>query len=371
MNTTIPTHRAWRPASLLAAVAGVLSILTMGLGAATADAALPKTCLNGGICFTKSFPAGKTKLTITGTPGDDTIALAHVRPFSNNTPSGDVSVNGKDIHVTDNASLDIVVSALGGNDHVTLEGLVVGTSPHYGTSTIDGGEGDDVLASGNRNDMLIGGPGSDQLSGGDGDDRLTGGLGVDLIDAGAGNDQLFARDGERDVLHGGLGTDSAQTELPGVDTIDGIESVDAQPVGVVPAGGDVGDSAVVEVGRLQLAHRTVTAKVGTTTRLSMSWTHPTSWRLLKMVNVTLFRGADAIGNVYVRPHGERLTAHGALQLVAGSSHIAHRGKTVSLQLAVRLPGSLAGRQLRVGVEAADLAGHRQLVTNAGSISVAK
>jgi RTX calcium-binding nonapeptide repeat (4 copies) len=366
-----PTHRAWRPASLLAAVAGALSILTMGLGAGTADAALPKTCLTGGICFTKSFPAGKTKLTVTGTPGDDTIALAHVRPFSNNTPSGNVSINGKDIHVTDNVSLDIVVNALGGNDHVTLEGLSIGTNPLYGTSVIDGGDGDDVLVGGNRNDSLIGGPGNDQLFGGDRDDRLTGGPGVDLLDAGAGNDQLFARDGERDALHGGLGTDTAQTELPGTDTIDGVETVDAQPVGVVPASGDVGDSAIVEVGRLRLGDRTVTAKAGKTTRLSMSWTHPTSWRLLKMINVTLYRGADAVGNVYVRPHGERLTAHGAIKLVAGTSRLTHRGKTVSMRLAVRLPGSLAGQKLRVGVEAADLDGHRQLVPDAGSISVTK
>ena len=90
-----------------------------------------------------------------------------------------------------------------------------------------------------------GGPGNDELSGGDevdsffggsGNDMLTGGGGSDLLDGNEGEDQLFARDGTGDLVRGGAGTDSAQTDQVTVDAIDGVETLDATPAPVPTPG---------------------------------------------------------------------------------------------------------------------------------------
>jgi len=189
-----------RRAALGAALAGA----TLAAMPALAGAALPQTCLKNGVCFSKSFSGANTTLTVTGTAGDDTIVIAHVNPTSNNVGSGNVSVNGKLVPgVNEGARLTLVVNALGGNDHVT-EQFPTTTQPLYGTSAIDGGAGDDVLAAAFRSDVLIGGPGAD------------------VLDGGAGNDQLLAADGEADTLHGGLGADTAQRDV--IDTVDGVEA---------------------------------------------------------------------------------------------------------------------------------------------------
>jgi len=62
-----------------------------------------------------------------------------------------------------------------------------------GTATVDGGDGDDddVIQTAKAPDVLIGGAGRD------------------VLDGGAGNDQLFALDGAKDTLRGGLGVDTA------------------------------------------------------------------------------------------------------------------------------------------------------------------
>jgi hypothetical protein len=95
--------------------------------------------------------------------------------------------------------------------------------------TADGGDGADEL---------IGADEADTFSGGLGNDRLTGGAGPDALDGQDGDDAVFARDGEGDLVRGGAGTDSAQTDLAGVDVIDAVESIDAiapPPVVTPPA----------------------------------------------------------------------------------------------------------------------------------------
>jgi Ca2+-binding RTX toxin-like protein len=180
----------------------------LGAMPALSSAALPKTCLKDGVCFTKQLIGSNMHLTVTGTPGDDTIVVGHLDATTNNTGSGNIGVNGKRVPgVFEGARLTIAINALAGNDHVS-EPFPATTQPLYGTSTVDGGEGDDVLAAAFRDDVVIGGPGAD------------------ILDGGLGNDQLLARDGQRDVLHGGLGTDAAQADP--TDASDGVESVDAQ-----------------------------------------------------------------------------------------------------------------------------------------------
>jgi hypothetical protein len=92
-----------------------------------------------------------------------------------------------------------------------------------------GGEGDDVLSGGGSDDTLGGGPGNDRVfgedgqdvvAGGDGDDYIVGGAGVDrfwgedvqaciVSSCASGQDRIEARDGNREMIDCGPGTDSA------------------------------------------------------------------------------------------------------------------------------------------------------------------
>ena len=109
----------------------------------------------------------------------------------------------------------LAVNAGGGDDQLTvspgLPGLLV---------TADGGLG---------NDSLTGAEEADSLVGGAGNDTLTGGGGSDLLDGQDGDDRLLARDGHGDLVRGGTGTDSAQTDALTVDAVDGVETIDATP----------------------------------------------------------------------------------------------------------------------------------------------
>lgn len=107
------------------------------------------------------------------------------------------------------------VNGGGGNDMFTVEqegsGLPV---------IADGGPGNDELSGANEADSFFGGSGNDML---------TGGGGSDLLDGGEGDDRLLARDGAGDLVRGGVGTDSAQTDQVTVDAINDIEVLDATP----------------------------------------------------------------------------------------------------------------------------------------------
>jgi Ca2+-binding RTX toxin-like protein len=132
-------------------------------------------------------------------------------------------------------TLDIDVEALdvrgiGGDDSFTA---APGTGAHLAV-TADGGSG---------NDTLTGAEEADTFSGGSGNDKLTGGSGPDVLDGNDGDDSLFARDSASDLIRGGAGTDSAQTDAAGVDVWDGLESVDATQV-VTPPPADTTASPV-------------------------------------------------------------------------------------------------------------------------------
>jgi uncharacterized repeat protein (TIGR01451 family) len=73
------------------------------------------------------------------------------------------------------------------------------------------------------NDRLYGYVGNDRLLGGPGDDLLVGGLGNDLLDAGAGNDTIEARDGQKDTILCGPGTDTVKADK--TDALTGCEKV--------------------------------------------------------------------------------------------------------------------------------------------------
>lgn len=132
-----------------------------------------------------------SRCTVIGTPGPDRI----------------VGTQGND-----------VICGLGGNDVITGLG---------GRDVLDGGAGSDRLIGGTGGDLLlglagkdqeIGSGGADRLGGGAGNDRLMGGAGKDMLVGRSGADHLYgnagddllkARDGGRDVVNGGAGTDVA------------------------------------------------------------------------------------------------------------------------------------------------------------------
>jgi Ca2+-binding RTX toxin-like protein len=85
----------------------------------------------------------------------------------------------------------------------------------FGDDRCFAGRGNDQLRDDNRGvDLLVGNAGDDLLAGGPGEDVMQGRLG---------NDLLFARDGYRDVVRGGRGSDKARIDLS-LDVTAGIET---------------------------------------------------------------------------------------------------------------------------------------------------
>jgi Ca2+-binding RTX toxin-like protein len=94
------------------------------------------------------------------------------------------------------ATDEIVVNALGGNDNINASTLVA----EAGKLTLDGGAG---------NDTIFGGRGADILIGGDGNDVIDGQQGNDVAFMGAGNDKFIWDPGDgSDVVEGQDGTDT-------------------------------------------------------------------------------------------------------------------------------------------------------------------
>jgi Ca2+-binding RTX toxin-like protein len=98
----------------------------------------------------------------------------------------------------------IHVDAGDGDDHVeNLTGL---------PGTILGGAGNDSIEGGSGGCILVGDSGDDTLIGGKRNDTLVGGAGHDRLIASGGDDVLIAREGEKDMLDGGTGADTARAD---------------------------------------------------------------------------------------------------------------------------------------------------------------
>ena len=106
------------------------------------------------------------------------------------------------------------------------------------------------------------------------------------------------------------------------------------------------------VGKLRLAPAVVKAKAGKTAHMRMSWTHPKAWKQLRKIAVRVYDGGERIATTVVRPREAE-----------------HHGRTVSADIALKLPKALAGHQLRVAVEATDRRGRRQVEPAAGLVSL--
>jgi hypothetical protein len=156
------------PNSLLAGTV----VMAMGLlGSATAAQAAVDCVVGPGVT--------QTATTVTGSPGNDTIACG-------------------------------------------------GTNP---AKTINGNGGNDTITGTDFNDTIIGGDGNDILTGGTGDDTIDGGLGIDTISGSAGNDNLVgaSNDGSQDKLAGGDGIDTCQGPAPDPDIHTSCENTSTPP----------------------------------------------------------------------------------------------------------------------------------------------
>jgi hypothetical protein len=127
----------------------------------------------------------------------------------------------------------------------------------------------------------------------------------------------------------------------------------------------------VQVGVLRLATRAVDAEAGKPARVNLSWRHPAGWRKLSNVTLRLISDGVAVGDVAIRPRSERIVTHGVARLARRATRLERDGTTVTAQLGLRVDSSMAGKRLRLEVEATDTRGRRQLERNVGTIRVAK
>ncbi len=110
------------------------------------------------------------------------------------------------------APLGVTLSGGTGNDYVDVKGTVGSVTPNANTPNLLGGDGHDQVYGWQFSDNLTGGYGDDIMGAGRGNDRLDGGPGADRLDGGEDSDTIYARDGYRDAVACGTGSDKAQTD---------------------------------------------------------------------------------------------------------------------------------------------------------------
>ncbi len=146
--------------------------------------------ISGKIRSYDAFDGGKGDAdTLYLTEGDDSI-------FLHDLISDNPTISGSRLFGIE------VINALGGSDVIDLSSDIF----TYGSVTINGSEGDDVLWSNDGNDTINGEGGNDSIIGGRGDDVISGGEGDDTLKGYDGDDTLIGGLGQ-DILEGGNGKD--------------------------------------------------------------------------------------------------------------------------------------------------------------------
>ncbi|UJB20038.1 MULTISPECIES: M91 family zinc metallopeptidase [Lysobacter] len=192
--------------------------------------------------YARQSPGGSVtqkgnQVTVETSDNDDNVRV------SRDAQTGDVTVNvnGQEHRYSAAQAEHITIRTHGGND-------VIGVAPDMQVNfSVEGGDGNDIIA---------GGAGADTLDGGAGDDRIIGGLGSDRMIGGSGSDNLgdssslldislLSRGivprsgGGNDVIEGGDGIDTIKAGS-GDDKIDGgaeDDKIDAGEGQDVVAGG--------------------------------------------------------------------------------------------------------------------------------------
>ena len=192
------------------------------------------------------------------------------------------------------------------------------------------------------------------FSGEGGNDTLVDGLSTgDGLFGGIGDDTLFTLDASfLDHNNGGSGFDQATRDFG--DTASSDTEQDNIPIG-----------------RMILTPRTVKARAAKSTRVSLGWRHPKDWKRLRSLELRASDGGETVGRITIDPARRRVSGDGALRPVHADSKVSHHGKTVTAALAMRASTELAGRTLRLSVQATDVRGRRQVEPLAGTLTVKK
>jgi Ca2+-binding RTX toxin-like protein len=174
---------------------------------------------------------------------------------------------------------------------------------------------------------LDGGAGNDALFGGDGNDTITGGAGSDVLDGQTGNDQLKARDKDNDLVRGGAGTDSAQTDELTVDSVNGVEQIDATPAPVQPPADNVAQLPRLGKATVTGKDNALTAKVPVSCPATEKGGCRTTLTLetAKAARIGGLRAVVVLGSKSVRlAAGGKTTA--SIRIARGAAALAQRGK---------------------------------------------
>ena len=162
--------------------------------------------LHSGIDFSGLLDGGR---------GDDTFALAGARQSVRGGPGHDSATY---VLLSSCCTPDRVAVTLDGDRD---DGPFGADDIGEDVEVVEGGSSGDSLAASARantllgragDDALSGGPGNDLLYGHDGADALRGDSGADYLDGGNGDDTLSSRDGLRDRVVCGEGTDSVSAD---------------------------------------------------------------------------------------------------------------------------------------------------------------
>jgi len=127
------------------------------------------------------YRSPKGWLQVSGTSADDNIRIG----ISNGRLVATVNKTSRSFKIS--SIRKISVWGLAGNDNISVGKGVM-------AATLDGGPGNDTVKGGNGNDVIYGSDGRNALYGG------------------AGNDTFHARDGAKDTLDGGTGTNRAKVD---------------------------------------------------------------------------------------------------------------------------------------------------------------
>lgn len=151
---------------------------------------------------------------VDGGPGTDSVSYSPTTAVVGVTIGDDSNPDGL-IGLTNDKVQSTIENVTSGSGADSLSG-------DNGANALFGNAGNDVLRGGGGADRLEGGPGNDTLSGefgadtligGTENDVLIGGPDVDTFDGGEGDDSIDARDGLRDSIICGPGTDTVTLDL--------------------------------------------------------------------------------------------------------------------------------------------------------------
>jgi Ca2+-binding RTX toxin-like protein len=166
------------------------------------------------MAITGTFNSGTGQLVFAADDLDNTLTVGRNAAGNILANNGAVPISGGPPTVANTTSIQ--ASGLGGNDTIALDESN-GALP---SSTMFGGDGNDMLTGGSGadqlsgegdNDTILGKGGVDILHGGDGSDTLTGGSGDDQVFGDAGDDRMIWNPGDgTDLFEGGADFDTAE-----------------------------------------------------------------------------------------------------------------------------------------------------------------